>query len=360
MTLRRLCIRARRRGSAPPGVASAATFETTNFIVEAPTAELAQQVRRHGRSSTARRRRIEWLGREMPPGRERCPLQVKIDDGLGRRRDDLHLRHATATGRSSPSQHMEIRGDAKQLLNSVLPHEVTHTVLAHHFGRAGAAVGRRGRQRAVRERRGAVQPRHPLPRTPQRRPRHRAPDSVPHGRVPARHDRALRPGLLDHRVPGREGRRRPGGASQAAAVPRDGNGQRLAAGRPQRYHGTPESWNEACPPGVRCRVRGWYREVVARCTAHAAVASRGPRDRPDRQRLHDAGQLYQRGCEDRRTDGTPNLRPAGDAGPGAAGAGRPRGHARLRTAPRSMPGRSPLERPPPVLLPPEIPRPARP
>jgi hypothetical protein len=33
------------------------------------------------------------------------------------------------------SQRMEIRGDAKQLLNSVLPHEVTHTVLAHHFGR---------------------------------------------------------------------------------------------------------------------------------------------------------------------------------------------------------------------------------
>ena len=34
------------------------------------------------------------------------------------------------------SQRMEIRGEAKQLLNSVLPHEVTHTVLAHHFGRA--------------------------------------------------------------------------------------------------------------------------------------------------------------------------------------------------------------------------------
>ena len=33
------------------------------------------------------------------------------------------------------SQRMEIRGEAKQLLNSVLPHEVTHTVLAHHFGR---------------------------------------------------------------------------------------------------------------------------------------------------------------------------------------------------------------------------------
>jgi len=33
------------------------------------------------------------------------------------------------------SQRMEIRGDTRQLLNSVLPHEVTHTVLAHHFGR---------------------------------------------------------------------------------------------------------------------------------------------------------------------------------------------------------------------------------
>ena len=42
------------------------------------------------------------------------------------------------------SQRMEIRGDAKQLLNSVLPHEVTHTVLAHHFGRA-VPLGRRRR-----------------------------------------------------------------------------------------------------------------------------------------------------------------------------------------------------------------------
>ena len=31
---------------------------------------------------------------------------------------------------------MHIFGETKQLLNSVLPHEVTHTVLAHHFGQA--------------------------------------------------------------------------------------------------------------------------------------------------------------------------------------------------------------------------------
>jgi hypothetical protein len=34
------------------------------------------------------------------------------------------------------SQSMEINGETKQLLNSVLPHEITHTVLAYHFGRA--------------------------------------------------------------------------------------------------------------------------------------------------------------------------------------------------------------------------------
>src|SRR6185437_7371833 len=33
------------------------------------------------------------------------------------------------------SQQMYIFGPVRQLLNSVLPHEVTHTVLAHHFGR---------------------------------------------------------------------------------------------------------------------------------------------------------------------------------------------------------------------------------
>ena len=117
----------------PPGAASAATYETTNFVVNAPTAELA---RKFGEMAepTARRRPSTGLAARCPPGPS-VPAARPARDGLGRRRDHLHLR-LRGNRPVVTSQRMEIRGDAKQLLNSVLPHEVTHTVLAYHFGRA--------------------------------------------------------------------------------------------------------------------------------------------------------------------------------------------------------------------------------
>jgi hypothetical protein len=104
---------------------------TENFEVTAPTAELAKRF-----GDAAEKYRIEkaneWLGSEMPRWSKRCPLVVEITIG----------RTGGATtftfGRSGGvlSQEMKIFGDVPQLLNSVLPHEVTHTVLAHHFGQA--------------------------------------------------------------------------------------------------------------------------------------------------------------------------------------------------------------------------------
>ncbi|MCS7022086.1 MAG: hypothetical protein NZU63_09685 [Gemmataceae bacterium] len=110
--------------------AAAATFETTNFLVEAPTPELA---RRFGEMAEFYRRQkaLEWLGREMPPWTERCPLRVRIELGSagGATTFSFHPRGGVA------SQQMEIRGEVRQLLYSVLPHEITHTVFAHYFGR---------------------------------------------------------------------------------------------------------------------------------------------------------------------------------------------------------------------------------
>src|SRR4051794_4523100 len=54
-----------------------ASFRTQNFVVEAPSAQVAQQVGQwaeHYRKEKA----IHWLGQEMPPWQEPCPLRVTV------------------------------------------------------------------------------------------------------------------------------------------------------------------------------------------------------------------------------------------------------------------------------------------
>ncbi|MEZ6143289.1 MAG: hypothetical protein R3B84_22205 [Zavarzinella sp.] len=107
------------------GNLQAATFRTKNFIVEAPRqvdAEEFGQLAEHFRKVKAQ----EWLGQEMPDWPQPCPLKVIITP-------------AGASGVTSFTfgrviyQEMEIQGQRERLKNSVLPHEITHTVFAHHF-----------------------------------------------------------------------------------------------------------------------------------------------------------------------------------------------------------------------------------
>ncbi|WP_439622284.1 hypothetical protein [Gemmata sp.] len=133
MTLRRFYSALVLAALASPGAATAANFETPNFSVEAPTPELA---RKFGEMAEAYRKEkaLDWLGHEMPQWPRKCPLQVQVS--MGSAGGATTFTFGSDQGRPVvSSQRMEIRGDAKQLLYSVLPHEVTHTVLAHHFGR---------------------------------------------------------------------------------------------------------------------------------------------------------------------------------------------------------------------------------
>lgn len=117
-----------------PAVAFAANYKTVNFSVEAPTPELAKKF---GEMAEFYRKEkaLEWLGREMPQWPARCPLRVQIISGSAAGATTFQF--GSENGRPTvTSQEMEIRGETKQLLNSVLPHEVTHTVLAYYFGRA--------------------------------------------------------------------------------------------------------------------------------------------------------------------------------------------------------------------------------
>ncbi len=106
----------------------AASVRTTNFVVEAPTQELAQEfgkLAEHYRKQKA----LEWLGQEMPRWPSPCPLRVTVTMSGAK----------GATSFTFPEgqvyQTMFIEGPLDRLRNSVLPHEVTHTVLAHHFRR---------------------------------------------------------------------------------------------------------------------------------------------------------------------------------------------------------------------------------
>lgn len=107
-----------------------ASYRTQNFVVTAPTAPIARQV---GDSAERFRRElaIEWLGAPMNPWSQPCPINVQVGERLG------------AGGATSFifdrgevfGWQMSIQGSLERVLDSVLPHEVTHTIFATHFRR---------------------------------------------------------------------------------------------------------------------------------------------------------------------------------------------------------------------------------
>ena len=105
---------------------------TRNFLVSAPDPKLARKVA--GEAERYRRElAIEWLGKELGPWREKCPIQVELGMHAGGETSFAFI--TDQTGRGTPvSWQMKIFGPPDRLLDAVLPHEVTHTIFATHFG----------------------------------------------------------------------------------------------------------------------------------------------------------------------------------------------------------------------------------
>ena len=105
-----------------------ASYRTANFIVTASTATMAKQVA-HAAEFYRKKQAIEWLGYEIPKWQTPCPIRVKSGRAIG------------AAGSTSfsfehglPSDwEMHVQGTPARILDSVIPHEVTHTVFASHF-----------------------------------------------------------------------------------------------------------------------------------------------------------------------------------------------------------------------------------
>ena len=99
-----------------------------NFVVEAPTPAIAEQVGQYA-EYYRREKALQWLGQEMPPWPQPCPLRVTVtpnENGGGFTSFEFDRGRILR-------QNMQIEGSLNRLLASVLPHEVTHTVFAYHF-----------------------------------------------------------------------------------------------------------------------------------------------------------------------------------------------------------------------------------
>jgi hypothetical protein len=123
------------RGQVPiPVTAPAAENEETSAVVYSENFEVHTTTRRIAQlvAEAAERFRkskaTHWLGKELPAWSERCPLHVVITtNGSGGA-----TTFAFDDGKVK-SREMRLEGSLDRILASVLPHEVTHTILAEHF-----------------------------------------------------------------------------------------------------------------------------------------------------------------------------------------------------------------------------------
>jgi hypothetical protein len=107
-----------------------ASVRSQHFIVSAPTQQLATEICQMA-EQYRRDLAIEWLGRELPEWTGPCPIKADVAPNLGAGGATSFVFQGGA-----PSQWtMNIQGSRERILDSVLPHEITHTIFATHFGR---------------------------------------------------------------------------------------------------------------------------------------------------------------------------------------------------------------------------------
>jgi hypothetical protein len=114
--------------AASPAVA--AGHRTANFIVDAPTDALARRI---GDAAEQYRHdlAVEWLGKPLPRWSRPCPIKAQVAPHLGAGGATSFVFDAGEVFGWT----MTIQGSEERILDSVLPHEVTHTIFASHFRR---------------------------------------------------------------------------------------------------------------------------------------------------------------------------------------------------------------------------------
>ncbi len=109
-------------------VAAGARFPTANFVVETADPQLAREF-----ALTAEKQReelaVSWLGEAMPNWAQPCLITVRVGSHLGAGgATTFYFDQGEVFG-----WRMSIQGSRERVLDSVLPHEITHMILATHF-----------------------------------------------------------------------------------------------------------------------------------------------------------------------------------------------------------------------------------
>lgn len=103
-------------------------FGTRNFIAVAPTSAIAKCVAEEAERQRSILAKL-WLGKEIPVWSQRCPINVRLDAHCGGS-TNFDFSGCRDCG---PQVCMNLQGDFDSILNNVLPHEMTHVVLATYF-----------------------------------------------------------------------------------------------------------------------------------------------------------------------------------------------------------------------------------
>ncbi|MEW4488913.1 hypothetical protein AB1L42_12575 [Thalassoglobus sp. JC818] len=112
-----------------PQIASGATAKSRNFVVTAPTDEIASKVAKCAeiwRKDLA----VMWLGQELPNWYRPCPISVKVGQIGAGGSTTFTFDNGEVFG-----WNMKVQGTLERILDSVIPHEVNHTIFASYFRR---------------------------------------------------------------------------------------------------------------------------------------------------------------------------------------------------------------------------------
>ncbi len=106
----------------------AATYRTDNFVVRASNSSFAKKV-----GDTAERLRAElsmlWLGQKLPKWGNPCEVFTKTGDEVAAGGETTF----TFSNGEVYDWKMTVQGSEERILDSVLPHEITHTIIASYF-----------------------------------------------------------------------------------------------------------------------------------------------------------------------------------------------------------------------------------
>ncbi len=108
---------------------TASPYRTANFVVHAPTQEIAQKVgdcAEYWREELA----IDWLGKKLPNWYKPCEVTVKVGQIGAGGATTFSFDNGEVFG-----WRMKVQGTLERILDSVVPHEVSHTIFACHFRR---------------------------------------------------------------------------------------------------------------------------------------------------------------------------------------------------------------------------------